>query len=938
MDPKILNVHYYKKALLLSGDTKGYKDNLKILGGRWNFKLKGWIFKKDRKDKLDQFLNSIQSQSVIINHNYNTIVKPTIKKKKEKPKYTTIKARVNTINQYINNDELSKDKLKKKIRDLVKQCLKNQGPLANCDSNELKDKIDEIVNSLQSNTKTNIDVSKTSKTKKKSKKKPKYTTIKARVVEILNTLKLDDASKQNDLKKKIRKLVKECLNKNGSKTNCDSSDLKHEIKVIIDNNNKIHSKHESIDIDNKQILTKPLEKWFTLFNEYYLENNKSKNSNVQTFSIFCRDFIGMKKENIKTVQDLLNLDINEFREIIKYGNQRFIKYYGNTRKQNYSEKLEKFFIESKSDYMTMMSMKKEKNSKRSKIKSKFIPEDPSSAINLKKIDEKMLDHSILDWLNKFYEDYTKSHDVEITGIYYYLMIFYACSNRLQNKKKSLRDLIEISINDFDAIEECALREYRKIYNNIDNTDCLQKLKNEFILYKNTYSRDNKKIISKKPMSSMLSFMPSIDKKLVKYDKGSPDNLFGCGKLNNSEFQINIGNEKKKNCVKYNSKKAIDHLIKNLSMTKHISCNSILTPLQNRQNCWFNTFFVIFFISDKGRKFFKFFRELMIRGKQSDGTKITPLKLRKAFYLLNLSIEAVIGSNKNYLAKDEISTFDTNTIIEQIYNGLKSKIKTNKFGKLYNINDHGNPINYYHFIINYLGNHSIKMLEINIEKGNLDKSKSKNTIKRKSPMLWDFKNDKFLIKNYHMSLDEIILSKMIDSYRPEKFPDIILLNIWHGKSNITKYDKPLEFTIHTIPPLRKGWEIINKESLQEIDGISNKVKREIADIHELGKLVYYNKKKNVIKLERPIDDKKMDSKLPKAKYKLDSIAKITDNYQHFVGFITCGNKEYYFDGDSYTKLEEFQWKNKINNDQTYRKNKILFNFQKNYGIYLYYRVE
>jgi hypothetical protein len=67
----------------------------------------------------------------------------------------------------------------------------------------------------------------------------------------------------------------------------------------------------------------------------------------------------------------------------------------------------------------------------------------------------------------------------------------------------------------------------------------------------------------------------------------------------------------KNCVPYYEPKAVKFLLKNLSANKHIKIDKIIPPIQSQSNCWFNTMFVTLFVSDKGRKFFHFFRQLMI---------------------------------------------------------------------------------------------------------------------------------------------------------------------------------------------------------------------------------------------------------------------------------------------------------------------------------------
>jgi hypothetical protein len=47
---------YSEKSILVSGGTKRYKEELKTLGGKWNTSLKGWIFPKTLKEKVEKWL------------------------------------------------------------------------------------------------------------------------------------------------------------------------------------------------------------------------------------------------------------------------------------------------------------------------------------------------------------------------------------------------------------------------------------------------------------------------------------------------------------------------------------------------------------------------------------------------------------------------------------------------------------------------------------------------------------------------------------------------------------------------------------------------------------------------------------------------------------------------------------------------------------------
>jgi hypothetical protein len=145
-----------------------------------------------------------------------------------------------------------------------------------------------------------------------------------------------------------------------------------------------------------------------------------------------------------------------------------------------------------------------------------------------------------------------------------------------------------------------------------------------------------------------------------------------------------------NCHKYSTPEAQKFLLHNLSANKHVDPSIIVPPIQIQSNCWFNTMFATLFISDKGRKFFHYFRELMIESKQANGTPI-PEKLADAFALLNFAIEsALTGSKYAY-------ELNTNSIIKQIYESIPDK-----YHKIYpyvvGVDAASNPIRYYGSII------------------------------------------------------------------------------------------------------------------------------------------------------------------------------------------------------------------------------------------------
>jgi len=202
-----------------------------------------------------------------------------------------------------------------------------------------------------------------------------------------------------------------------------------------------------------------------------------------------------------------------------------------------------------------------------------------------------------------------------------------------------------------------------------------------------------------------SYSPSINKELIMLQSIPRQTILDCN--NDKAFELDeplkIGIPGKlfgKDCIPYYDPKAIKFLLKNLSANKHVKIDNIVPPIQSQSNCWFNTMFVSLFVSDKGRKFFHFFRQLMIVGEQADGKEI-PIKLRNAFALLNYAIDACLTGNKYAYI------LDTNAIIRNIYENIPNSYKK-KLPFLTNIGEAGNPIRYYGSLIYYLQDKSIQL--------------------------------------------------------------------------------------------------------------------------------------------------------------------------------------------------------------------------------------
>ena len=212
---------------------------------------------------------------------------------------------------------------------------------------------------------------------------------------------------------------------------------------------------------------------------------------------------------------------------------------------------------------------------------------------------------------------------------------------------------------------------------------------------------NNELTNETNRDPLVSYAPSINEQLISLKSVDRNPLFNCN--NESAFQLKeplkIGISATE-CLPYYAPKAKEYLLKNLSANKHVDLKKIVTPMQSLGNCWFNTMFVILFVSDKGRKFFHFFRQLMIEGKQSDGKSI-PNDLKNGLALLNYAIEACLtGDPFAYV-------LDTNAIIKDIYENIPSVYK-NRLPYISNIRESGNPIRYYGSLIYYLHDESIEL--------------------------------------------------------------------------------------------------------------------------------------------------------------------------------------------------------------------------------------
>jgi hypothetical protein len=355
------------------------------------------------------------------------------------------------------------------------------------------------------------------------------------------------------------------------------------------------------------------------------------------------------------------------------------------------------------------------------------------------------------------------------------------------------------------------------------------------------------------INKIASYSPEINKQLVSMKTIARNTIDDCDTFESDNPKIRM---KDGRCVAYNNPEVQDLLLTNLSSKYKSNCSKIIAPKQIASNCWFNTMFMTFFISDKGRKFFRFFRQLMIQGVKSDGVPIAK-NLYIAFFKLNMAIESVLGSNttdNNAIVRRMALDMNTNIIIQKIYNSIPTQYRHGIYAK----NKAGNPLSYYEAIIRYLGNDSVNILNINSQ----------------------VSTDKYWGNDWH----QIIHDKI--SKRNFNMPDIIIFEL----------DDEIENDDNSSPFLP------NERSNKPLD------------------------------FEINVNNKS-------AKYILDSCIIRDVSTQHFASTLTCSNKQFGFDGISFSRLNAFAWKKLINSNKewTFKGSDTEWNFRDGYQLLFYYRV-
>ena len=231
----------------------------------------------------------------------------------------------------------------------------------------------------------------------------------------------------------------------------------------------------------------------------------------------------------------------------------------------------------------------------------------------------------------------------------------------------------------------------------------------------------KKMGKKKYPKQPESFSPNVNQIISSLKSISPHKELGFDMCDEEKLYIkkSVG---KGQCYGLKSKIAQTYMIDNLLSKKPIDCNAIIAPKQKLSNCWFNSFFMVYFISDKGRKFFRYLRLAMITGQLPNGKSVSP-KLRMPLLILNKYIEAsLLGAPPDADPRVSLATLmDTNQIIRKVARNmgvaLRHKLEIVKTQKA------SNPYTFYHGLITYL--HSNPLTFIKIVVGDAGSSKTLN---------------------------------------------------------------------------------------------------------------------------------------------------------------------------------------------------------------------
>jgi len=259
----------------------------------------------------------------------------------------------------------------------------------------------------------------------------------------------------------------------------------------------------------------------------------------------------------------------------------------------------------------------------------------------------------------------------------------------------------------------------------------------------TIEKQGKKKNSKQPHS----FSPNVNQIISSLKSISPHKELGFAMCYDDQVYIKKDTHKGR-CYGLKSKIAQTYMIDNLLSKKPVDCNAIIAPKQLQSNCWFNAFFMVYFISDKGRKFFRYLRLAMITGKLPNGTQISS-KLRMPLLIMNKYIEAsLLGVPPDADPRISLATLmDTNQVIRKIARNLGKTKRTDL--NIVKTKEASNPFEFYNGLITYLKSNPLVFTKIVVRSSN-----------SKKKLASDIQN---LLNNERHALDFFILERWSEDF-------------------------------------------------------------------------------------------------------------------------------------------------------------------------------
>lgn len=153
------------------------------------------------------------------------------------------------------------------------------------------------------------------------------------------------------------------------------------------------------------------------------------------------------------------------------------------------------------------------------------------------------------------------------------------------------------------------------------------------------------------------------------------------------------------CVSTDSDEGKKEMLKTLNSFVKPHC--VISPKQLMSNCWMNTLFMSTFVSDLGRYHHRWMRHAMITSLKLDGTPIEKKQMRIMMRRLNMSIQAALDCNADYVGL--LNTNDIINYIVQKFENLHKSIANFYIieSTVYEPGKAGNPNKYLNWLKAYL---------------------------------------------------------------------------------------------------------------------------------------------------------------------------------------------------------------------------------------------